>query len=65
MCFGMRFGMCFGMRFGRRLLWTEVKECWIDWNIELVDTNSLGVWDLVLREYSGPFAVSIYSTRAA
>jgi hypothetical protein len=34
-------GKCSGRYFGRRGLWIEVKECWIDWNIELVIVESL------------------------
>lgn len=54
-CLGRRFGMCFGSR----VLWIEAKECWVDGDIELVITKSLWCGVLEVREYSGPYAISI------
>src|SRR5436190_16061509 len=36
-----------GRSLGRRWLWIEVKECWIDWNIEFVIVDRL--WCGLLR----------------
>ncbi len=55
---GRRLGRCVDMGFGRRLFEIEVKECWIDWNIDLVVADRPVVWVLEAREYSGPYAVS-------